>query len=70
MPAPIAPAIPYHSETRPRPIADSSFDSPDCCGCERELDFFLPVLLEALWRFDALLRLREGEEARVAMWPG
>ena len=29
--------------------------------------FLLPVLLEALVREDALLRLREGEDARVAM---
>jgi hypothetical protein len=29
--------------------------------------FLLPVLLEALVRVDALLRLREGEDARVAM---
>ena len=51
--------------------------APDGCGAcferlvgafERlELVFLLPVLLEALLRVDALLRLREGEDARVAM---
>jgi len=45
---------------------------PDGCGCLgaglRVLLGLLPVLrLEALGREDALLRLREGEDARVAM---
>jgi hypothetical protein len=51
-------------------MPESSFDRPDCSGCRlRELVFFLPVLLEARERVDALLRLREGEDVRVAMPP-
>jgi hypothetical protein len=51
-------------------MPESSFDKPDFSGCRlRELVFFLPVLLEARERVDALLRLREGEDVRVAMPP-
>jgi len=52
-------------------MPDSSFDSPDCSGCllRAEVLFLLPVLLEAPERVDALVRLREGEDARVAMKP-
>jgi len=45
---------------------------PDGLGCclravVRDGGFLLPVLLEALGREVALVRLREGEDARVAM---
>ena len=48
---------------------------PDGCGCLlaglRVLLDLLPLLrLEALGREDALLRLREGEDALVAMVEG
>jgi len=47
--------------------------SPDRWGClraeVRDGGFFLPVLLEARGRVFALVRLREGEDARVAMQP-
>lgn len=69
-PLPRALAVPRQAAAMPRPMPESSFDKPDCSGCRlRELVFFLPVLLEARERVEALLRLREGEDVRVAMRP-
>jgi hypothetical protein len=56
-------------------MADTKRLSPDCWGCLRAEGrvvvrcgvFLLPELLEALGREVALVRLREGEDARVAM---
>ncbi len=46
------------------------FARPDGSGVRlRGGVFLLPVFLEALERVVALLRLREGEDARVAMQP-
>jgi hypothetical protein len=74
MPAPIAVASPRQAAAIPWPIPASSFDSPDGSSEGRAGVrvgvFLLPLLLEALWREDALLRLREGEDARVAMNAG
>ena len=52
-------------------MPEISFDSPDCWGCllRAEVLFLLPELLEAPERVDAEVRLREGEDARVAMAP-
>ena len=58
----------------PWPIPASSLASPEGSSegrfGARVGVFLLPLLLEALWRVDALLRLREGEDARVAMNAG
>ena len=66
-------AMPRQTVAMPWPTPPSALAKPEGPSGGREgvrvLGFLLP-LLEALWRVDAPLRLREGEDARVAMNAG
>jgi len=73
MAEPMPVAMPLQTVAMPWPRPPSALDSPDGSSDGREgvrVLGFLLRLLEALWRVDALLRLREGEDARVAMDAG
>jgi hypothetical protein len=55
---------------RNRASPEGCFERPRAVELPRAVVFLLPDAREAAGRVDALLRLREGEDARVAMDEG